>query len=121
MTKYQVAYGSTATRLFTDADRLREKTAGYLEIEFSAGQWQASLYRASSSAPGQLSRDWYQWNGSVWERGGEDSRKYANPPARTDGHRTQIGTFEVWSEQPLTEDVKQQLRELLKLFPTVNE
>jgi len=121
MKNFQVAYASTATRLFTPRNRLREIAFGYFEIELSEREVQASLYRASSCLPGSLSRDWYQWNGSTWVRTGEDSVKYPSPPVRTGGYRTQVATFEVWSDEPLTEAIKERFGEMLRLFPDATE
>jgi len=121
MHAYQVAYGSTATRLFTDSDPLREKSFGYFELEFDGASWRASLYRASNSEPGSLSRDFYGWNGFSWKPVGKDSQKYTNAPTLTGAYLTQVGTFQVCSQEPLAESLKNVLFVMLRTFPISTE
>jgi len=119
--KYFIPYGSTAIRLFTGSDQLREKTHGYYEIELGENGWRASVYRVSSRKPGSFSREISEWTGTEWVWREKDTQKYQEPPDPSGSCRTQIGTFQVITKNPISEAVREELSTILRLFPIQNE
>jgi hypothetical protein len=65
-----------------------------------------SLYRLSSLATGQYSRDIYRWKkGKGWKLHKKDKVKYAQPPfAPAGAFREQRGDLEIWSMEKMTEE-----------------
>lgn len=116
--QFNVAFGSTASRLFTDSSSLRDKVHGYFELEFEPpATWRGSLYRTSSTKPGWLSREFYSKTDAGWVRTGEDVVKYTSPP-KAGSHSAQVLTFLVYSKEAISQAMQEELRKVLSIFPT---
>ena len=77
----------------------------------------AHVFRESTMAPGQYSRDVYVWVAAMWKLAGKDSQKYAAPPFPPFGaDSTQIEGVMVYTMKPLTPDELARLRELMPLL-----
>jgi hypothetical protein len=82
-------------------------------IVHEGGETILSLYRLSSLATGQYSRDIYRWKG--WKLHKKDKVKYAQPPfAPAGAFREQRGDLEIWSMEKMTEEEIKNIEKLMK-------
>lgn len=78
------------------------------------GTFTASVFRESSAAPGNWSRDIYVWTGKAWKFRRKDSKKYTSPPNPPSGaNATEIDGVECWMMHRPTDEEITRLRALI--------
>ena len=105
--------GSAAVNAITSSITLAKKTPIGV-IEQVGKKKTLSLYRESTMAPGQYSKDVYILEKGSWEWNHKDSIKYPRPPFAPTGasHYTE-DAFEFWTKGPITNAEKKRLKRWL--------
>lgn len=105
--------GQSAAGAVSSSPQLKKKTPLGV-IEQIGKRKTLSLYRASTMASGQYSKDVYVLKNRQWEYDHKDSVKYVSPPFAPSGaHQYAGGGFEFWTMGQMTEAEKKRLKRLL--------
>jgi len=105
--------GSAAASAISSSGELRKKTSIGV-IEQVGKQKTLSLYRESTTARGQYSKDVYVIEKGRWKFDRKAPTKHPIPPfAPASANRYAEGDFEFWTMEPMTDAEKDSLKRLL--------